>query len=107
MNVGIGMYICSEQNKYERMEISSLYLLKKNYVSKSVGEELVLVPLRGNVSQMQELFTLNETGRFVWENLHEQSSVEELIVKMTNEYEVTEDQAQTDILLFLEKLQRL
>jgi len=89
------------------MNTSSLFLLKSKYVTKEVGNELVLVPLSGNVSQMNELFTMNETGRFIWENLSEKTSVEDLVAKLTDAYEISAEKAEADILLFLEKLDKL
>jgi len=89
------------------MDTSSLYLLKSKYVTKEIGDELVLVPLSGNVSQMNELFTMNETGRFIWENLSKKTTVEDLVEKMTESFDVSEEEAEKDILLFLEKLDKL
>ena len=89
------------------MNTPSLFLLKSKYVTKEVGNELVLVPLSGNVSQMNELFTMNETGRFIWENLSEKTSVEDLVGKLTEAYEISAEKAEADIVLFLEKLDKL
>lgn len=89
------------------MDTASLYLLKSKYVTKEIGDELVLVPLSGNVSQMNELFTMNETGRFIWENLNKNVTVEELVEKVTESFDVSEEEAEKDILLFLEKLDSL
>lgn len=79
-------------------------MLKSKYVTKEIGKELVLVPLSGNVSQMTELFTMNETGRFVWNNLTKNIKLEDIVKKMTESFNVSEKEAETDILLFIEKL---
>jgi hypothetical protein len=89
------------------MSISSLYLLKTKYVTMEIGNELVLVPLSGNVSQMNELFTMNETGRFIWDNLSQEMTVKDLADKMTKVFDVHADEAETDIQSFLEKLGEL
>jgi len=89
------------------MNTPSLFLLKSKYVTKEVGNELVLVPLSGNVSQMNELFTMNETGRFIWKLLSEKTSVEDLVGKLTEAYEISAEEAEADIVLFLEKLDKL
>jgi len=56
---------------------------------------------------MNELFTMNETGRFIWENLSEKTNVEDLVAKLTDTYEISAEKAEADILLFLEKLDKL
>ena len=53
--------------KYKKMEIRQLNAIKSKFVTRTVGDELVIVPLSGNVAQMNRLFTLNETGKFIWE----------------------------------------
>jgi len=89
------------------MNVTSLHLLKTKYVTREIGNELVLVPLSGNVSQMNELFTMNEAGRFIWENLSERTTVEDLTEKMTESFDVSAKEAEKDILLFLDQLDRL
>ena len=46
------------------MNLQTLHELKSRFVARNVGNELILVPLTANVAQMNELFTLNETGKF-------------------------------------------
>ena len=48
------------------MEIESLFQLKSKFVTREVGNELIVVPLSANVAQMNELFTLNETAKVIW-----------------------------------------
>ena len=50
------------------------------------------------------IFTLNETGAFLWKQLGADISREELIARLTAEYEVTPEQAATDVEAFLQKL---
>ncbi|MFA7043037.1 MAG: PqqD family protein [Bacteroidales bacterium] len=89
------------------MEIQDLNKLKAQFVTRQVGNELVLVPLSNNVSNMKELFTMNETGRFIWENLTEKMTVDKLAEKMMQEFEVDEETAIKDINLFLEKVSQM
>jgi Coenzyme PQQ synthesis protein D (PqqD) len=89
------------------MKIASLYQLKTKYVTREIGNELVLVPLSGNVSQMNERFTMNDTGRFLWDNLSEKTTVGHLVEEMTETFDVSSERAEVDILLFLRKLDKL
>mgnify|MGYP001233706598 CR=1 FL=1 len=89
------------------MEIQDLNKLKSQFVTREVGNELVLVPLSNNVSNMKELFTMNETGRFIWENLTEKMTVDKLAEKLMQEFEVDEETAIKDIKLFLEKVSQM
>ena len=66
------------------MEIESLFHLKSKFVTREVGNELIVVPLSANVAQMNELFTLNETAKVIWENLNEGADMSALIQTITD-----------------------
>jgi hypothetical protein len=89
------------------MEIKNISRLKSSFVTREVGKELVLVPLSSNVSTMDELFTMNETGRFIWENLTETTTVDALVGKLTQEFEVDAVTAKKDIEQFLSNMSKL
>lgn len=86
------------------MDIKTLSQLKSRFVAREVGKELVLVPLSGNVAQMTSLFTLNETAKFIWENLNDTSTIEDIQSLMLAEFEVDEATAKADIEAFLNRL---
>ena len=50
------------------------------------------------------MMNLNETGAFLWEKLENDTTKEELLKAMLDEYEVTEDIAKKDIDNFITKL---
>lgn len=89
------------------MDILTLSQLKSKFVARKVGNELVVVPLSGNVAQMNELFTLNETGMFIWENVTKESSNNSLAKQMVEIYDIDEATALRDIELFLSKVEVL
>lgn len=89
------------------MNLKSLQKIKAGFVTREVGEELVLVPLTGNVAQMNELFTMNETGKFIWENIDDDTTIDELADKMVEVFEVSPEIARRDICGFLEKMSEM
>jgi len=86
------------------MDLQTLYSLKSKFVAREVGNEMILVPLSGNVAQMTELFTLNETGKFIWENTNENTTLAILENLLTETFVIDRETAQKDIEVFLEKL---
>ena len=50
------------------------------------------------------MITLNETGAFLWKQLENDISEEELLQRLLAEYNVTEDLAKKDINAFIAKL---
>jgi len=89
------------------MIIQTLYNLKSKFVAREVGNELILVPLTGNVAQMSELFTLNETAKFIWENITEESTIRDIEKALTHSFDIDSDTARADIENFLTHLEKL
>jgi len=87
------------------MEIQSLYKLKSKFVAREVGNELIIVPLSGNVAQMNALFTLNETGKFIWDNAADSNAIDDMVKLMTDEFDIDSQTARKDIEAFLQKLE--
>jgi hypothetical protein len=89
------------------MDIKLLHNLKSNFVTREVGNELIIVPLSSNVAHMNELFTLNETAKFIWENIDTQSTIEGLITLITDSFDINDETAARDIEAFLANLERM
>lgn len=89
------------------MDIQQLYRIKSKFVTRAVGNELIIVPLSGNVAQMNELFTLNETAKLIWENLDENASLESMQTLLTETFEVDKTTALNDVESFLFRMEKL
>ena len=86
------------------MNLDRIYNSKNKFVVREVENELILVPLSGNVAKMNEMFTMNETGKFLWENIGENTSVDDLVNKLTEEFQVDEVTARRDTENFINSL---
>ena len=89
------------------MDIQSLYNMKSRFVAREIGNELILVPLAENVAQMSELFTMNETAKFIWENSNDNVSTEDMEQLMTQNFAIDAETARRDIGVFLNQMQVL
>ena len=86
------------------MNIQTLSSIKSKFVARQVTDELVIVPLSGNVAQMNELFTLNETGKFIWENATENNDISSIAKLMTEAFDIDEATATNDVNVFLSQM---
>jgi Coenzyme PQQ synthesis protein D (PqqD) len=77
---------------------------KASVVQRLVAGETFLVPIHGHIADMQELFVVNEVGRFLWDRLDGETSVEGLVTDVVSEFEVSEAQARCDTEAFLQQL---
>lgn len=75
-------------------------------VARKTGNEYVLVPVTDNVADMDSVFTLNETGAFIWEHIDGKRSVKDLIESLVKEYNTDQQTASADLLSFLEEMKK-
>lgn len=89
------------------MNIEDLHNLKSKFVAREVGNELILVPLSENVAHMSELFTMNETAKFIWENSNAEITIDEMENLMIENFSIDKETAEKDIEVFLNQLETL
>ena len=77
---------------------------KPSVVSRHIAGEELLVPIRGRLADMQRLFTTNEVGAFVWEQLARAQTEEQLVEAVVARFVVGLAQAQADVREFIEHL---
>lgn len=77
---------------------------KSDFMLQSVGDKYLLVPLAAQVMDTNALITLNPTARYVWELMAEDRSVDELATALVERFDVTGDQARSDVQAFLDEI---
>lgn len=78
--------------------------LKKDYLLRQVANTWVVLPLGTAEISFDGMMKLNHSGAFLWKQLEQEKEFESLVDALTMEYEVSRDQAETDVEEFLEKL---
>jgi Coenzyme PQQ synthesis protein D (PqqD) len=73
-------------------------------VSRQIEGELIIVPIRSGVGDLNSLYTLNPVGSVLWEFMTEGHTVPEMVERVCDEFDVTAVQAQQDIEVFLTSL---
>ena len=76
----------------------------QNIVSRRVAGELFLVPVAGNLADMQRIFTLTKVGEFIWDRLDGQRSSGDILNDVVEQFDVDEKQAESDIQAFVTEL---
>jgi len=86
--------------------LKSVLSQSTSVVTRKTGNEYVLVPITNNIADMNSVYTLNETGAFIWEQINGNRNVEEIITKLTNEYDIDQQKAESDVFDFIENMRR-
>ena len=79
----------------------------KNYLKRVIAGETILIPSGAAAQQFNGLVTVNALGAFLWEALQNETDLETLVAKTTEEYEVDEATAKADVEEFLADLRKL
>ncbi len=70
-------------------------------VTRKLGEESVIVPVRGDIADLASVFVLNETASVLWSKLSASVNEESLVQALLDQYELTAEQASADVSAFL------
>jgi hypothetical protein len=84
--------------------LNSILSHSPSVVTRKTGNEYVLVPVANNIADMNSVYTLNETGAFIWEQIDSKRTVSEIITAVTSEYDIDIETASADVLEFVGKM---
>lgn len=84
--------------------LKSILTHSPSIVTRKTGNEYVLVPITNNIADMHSVYTLNETGAFIWEQINGKRSVEEIIAALTSEYDIDNKSAEADVFSFIDNM---
>ncbi|WYD80216.1 MAG: PqqD family protein [Candidatus Electrothrix gigas] len=79
------------------MKFDSVYKKADNIVTRKVMDEILLVPISGDLASMDELYTLNDTGAFIWQALDGTRTLAEIGRQLEQEYDAPEEVIKADL----------
>jgi len=82
----------------------SHYQRNPEFIFRKIVDESVLVPIHADVADMGCIYTLNDVGTFIWNQLGDLKSWDALLTAMLNEYEGDPEQMAVDLARFLEEM---
>lgn len=78
--------------------------IKEGFILRKVAGKNVVVAIGSASKVLNGMIKLNDTGVFCWNYLLKGITDEELVEVLSSEYEITKDQAETDLKAFLNTL---
>jgi hypothetical protein len=74
-------------------------------VAREIEGELILVPLTSGIGDMEdELYTLNETGRAIWDRLDGTKNLKNVAAELAVEFDAPIEEIQRDVCGLVEEL---
>ena len=80
--------------------------IKDGFILREVAGNYIVVAVSSAVKNFNVAITLNETGAFLFKELGNDVTEEQLVSSLLGEYEVSEETAKKDVKAFIEKLQK-
>ncbi len=87
--------------------LDKIYKKSDSIVSRKIADEFILVPIRQNVGDLESISTLNEVAARVWELIDGKMKAREIKDKIVEEFEVTPQQAEKDLIKYLQQLEKI
>ena len=79
--------------------------IKEGFVLQDIAGDTVVLPT-GDAADLNMMITLNDTGRFLWERMTEETTEEALVQALLGEYDVDAQTAADSVAVFVEKLKQ-
>ncbi|OGW45965.1 MAG: hypothetical protein A2Y66_04470 [Nitrospirae bacterium RBG_13_41_22] len=76
-------------------------------VSRKIADEFILVPIKQRASDVDSIYTVNEVGSFIWEQIDVEKPLTEIRDLIVNEFEVSNEEAEKDLIEFLQQLEQV
>ncbi len=81
--------------------------IKEDFYIKEVAGLYVVVAIGENAENMNSMINLNESAAFLWKQLENNITKEDLVKSLTDEYDVDYQKASVSVEKFISKLEKL
>ena len=90
-----------------KADLGAIYIPSGDIVVREIEGELIIVPIVSGMGDMEdELFTLNETGRAIWERLDRRRPLGDIVGELSSAYEASPGEIERDVIGLVEELLR-
>lgn len=80
--------------------------IREGFVLREIADTIIVVPTGELVKELRLTIELNKTGKFMWELLKEDISIEEIANKLVEEYGIDKEKAIDNAQKFTQKLKQ-
>ena len=86
------------------MDSRTVFARDERVVARRIAGEILLVPVEGELANLQRVFALDGVGQFIWEKIDGARSIGALCDAVEREFEVGSEEAKRDCLAFVSEL---
>lgn len=81
--------------------------LRGEFVVRQVMDNIVAIPVGQTALRLNGIILLNDVSKIIWDCLEQGTNLESAVKAVTDAFDVSADEARTDILEFCGKLSKL
>ena len=81
--------------------------LRGEFVVRQVMDNIVAIPVGQTALRLNGMILLNDVSKIIWDHLEQGTNLESIVTAVTDEFDVSSDEARTDIVEFCDKLRKL
>ena len=78
---------------------------KGEFVTRSIADATIVVPVRGQVGDLDSIYNLNETAAFIWEQIDGSKNFTQIVEAVRGEFDVAPERAEKDASTFIAALE--
>lgn len=78
--------------------------LRGEFLVRSLGDDIVAIPMGKTALEFNGMILLNDVSKVIWECLSQPCRLEDIVTAVTDVFEVSAQEAESDILEYLSKL---
>jgi hypothetical protein len=76
----------------------------RSFVTRQIAGETLILPVAGRVTDLESIYVLNEVASRIWQLVASPATVDEIVDAIAREFDVSPEQATTDVTEFLASL---
>jgi hypothetical protein len=84
--------------------LEKVFRKKEEIICRAIAGEILLVPLRGTLAELQKIFSMNPVAGFIWERLDGQKSLGQIRGEILDAFDVEVGDANSDLQEFIVQL---
>ena len=86
-------------------DVKTIYNKNQDIISRTILDETILVPISGNLANMQNIFSLDSVSAFIWEHIDGTKTLNDIHQLVVHVFDVEASQALKDIYEFIDELE--
>jgi len=96
-----------ETSAEAKVSLDGLYKPSEDIVARNIEGELIIVPLVSGIGDLEdELYTMNETGKAIWDRLDGKKKLREILAELSTEFDAPAGEIEKDLIGLMEELVR-